>query len=329
MRRRDFIAGIGGAAPWPLVARAQQPERMRRVGFLQPNRESDPEAQAPMATFRLELSRLGWIDGRNVRIDVRWDARTSNGKRDIFAAQLVSLKPDVIVVVGPGSVKAVQRENPDIPIVFTSVSDPIGLGFVESLARPGGNITGFTLIEGSVAGKLLEALKECVPDMARAALITNLGNPASPIHVNSFENAARSLAVAPTVFRVRNGSDIERAIGAFGQEPNGGLVFTPETVSGNRQELIIKLVARHRLPAVYGGRAWVTNGGLMSYGTDVLANYSGAASYVDRILRGEKPADLPVQQPVRYQFAVNLKTAKALGLKVPLSILLRADEVIE
>jgi putative tryptophan/tyrosine transport system substrate-binding protein len=328
MRRREFIAGLGGVAAWPLVAQAQQPDRMRRVGFLTGSSESDPVAQAGIAAFRLELSRLGWMDGRDIRIDYRW-AADGGDQVGIYAAQLVSLKPDVILVLGPLAVKAVQRENPDIPIVFITVSDPVGLGFVESLARPGGNVTGFTLIERSVAGKLLEALKECVPDMARAALITDAANPTSPINVNSFENAARSLAVAPIVFRVRNGSDIERAIGAFGQEPNGGLVFTPETVSSNSQELIIKLVARHRLPAVYGGSSWVTNGGLMSYGIDVLANYRGAASYVDRILRGEKPADLPVQQPVRTRFVLNLKTAKELGLTVPLSILLRADEVIE
>jgi putative ABC transport system substrate-binding protein len=327
MRRREFIAGLGGAVAWPLVARAQQDERVRRVGILTPAIESDPEAQANIATFRLELSRLGWVDGRNVRIDYRWDGRTSNGKLGINAAQMVSLKPDVILIVGSGTVKAVQRENPDIPIVFVAVSDPIGLGLVESLARPGGNVTGFTLV--AVAGKLLEALKEFVPDMARAALITDPGVLASPTNVSSFEDAARSLAVAPIVFRVRNGSDIERAIGAFGPEPNSGLVFSPEPLSGNNRELIIKLAARLRLPAVYGSRSFVIAGGLMSYGIDIGDNYRRAASYVDRILRGEKPADLPVQQPIRFQFALNLKTAKALGLTTPLSIIGRADEVIE
>jgi putative tryptophan/tyrosine transport system substrate-binding protein len=325
MRRREFIAGLGAAA-WPLAARAQQAERMRRVGILNPlSTESDPD----IATFRLELGRLGWIDGRNVRIDYRWDASASNGKLSIYAAEVVSLKPDVILVVGPTAVKAVQRENPDIPIVFAAVSDPIALGLVESLARPGGNVTGFTLIERSVGGKLLEVLKELVPDIARAALLINPENPSWPINVNSFENAARLLAVAPTVFRVRNGSDIERAIGAFGQGPNGGLVFTPEAVIGDNRELIIELASRHRLPAVYFGRLFVTSGGLMSYGIDLPDNFRRAASYVDRILRGEKPADLPVQQPVRFQFAVNLKTAKALGLTIPLSIIVRADEVIE
>jgi putative ABC transport system substrate-binding protein len=316
MRRREFIAGLGGAAAWPLNSRAQQPDRMRRVGILSPSIESDPLAQATIAAFRLELSKLGWMDGRNVRIDYRWDGNTSNGKIGIYAAQLVSLKPDVILVQGPVSVKAVQRENPDIPIVFTAVSDPIGLGLVESLARPGGNVTGFTLIERSVAGKLLEALKEFVPDMARAALITDPENSASPTHVSSFEDAARSLAVAPVVLRVRNGGDIERAIDAFGQEPNSGLVFSPETVTINNAELIIKLAARLRLPAVYGGRSIVTAGGLMSYGVDIFDNYCRAASYVDRILRGEKPADLPVQQPTKFIFSVNLKTAKALGSRL-------------
>jgi putative ABC transport system substrate-binding protein len=328
MRRREFIAGLGTVAAWPVVADAQQPDRMRRVGYLTAATESNPDAQAWSAAFRLELSRLGWIDGRNVRIDYRWAAGTGD-QLGIYAAQLVSLKPDVILAAGDAPAKAVQRENPDIPIVFAGVSDPIGLGFVESLARPGGNVTGFTQVERSVAGKLLEALKEFVPDMARAALIISPGNPASPGRVTTFENAARSLAVAPMVFRVRNGSDIERAIGAFGQEPNSGLVFPPDAVTLNDRELIIELAARLRLPAVYGDRSFVTSGGLMSYGIDIRDNYRRAASYVDRILRGEKPADLPVQQPVRFQFVVNLKTAKALGLTLPRSIIGRADELIE
>jgi putative ABC transport system substrate-binding protein len=328
MNRREFIGLLGGAVAWPVMAHAQQPDRMRRIGVLRLAAESDPEGQARVAAFRLELGKLGWIEGRNVRIDVRWSAGTGD-QLEIYAAQLVSLKPDVILVDGPSVVKAVQRESPDIPIVFTGVSDPIGLGFVESLARPGGNITGFTLLEGSVAGKLMEALKELVPDLARAALITDPVNPASPINVNSFENAARSLAVAPVVIRPRNAGDFERAIGAFAQEPNGGLVFTPESISSNNRELVIALAARHRLPAVYGMRAFVAEGGLMSYGIDGRDNDRRAASYVDRILKGEKPADLPVQQPVRFQFVLNLKAAKAMGLTVSLPILLRADEVIE
>ena len=224
MRRRTFIVGLG-AASLPVAARAQQPDRIRRVGVLRQQRQSDPVAQADIAAFQLELGKLGWLDGRNVHIDIRWAAGTGD-QLGIYASQLVSLKPDVILVDGPSSVKAVQRANPNIPIVFSSVSDPIGLGFVESLSRPGANVTGFTLLETSVAGKLLEALKELVPGLARAALITNPENPTSSINVNSFENAARLLAIAPIVFRVRNGSDIERAIGTFGQEPNGGLVFT-------------------------------------------------------------------------------------------------------
>ena len=258
MRRRAFIVGLG-AASLPVAARAQQPDRIRRVGVLRQQRQSDPVAQADIAAFQLELGKLGWLDGRNVHIDIRWAAGTGD-QLGIYASQLVSLKPDVILVDGRSSVKAVQRANPNIPIVFSSVSDPIGLGFVESLSRPGGNVTGFTLLETSVAGKLLEALKELVPGLARAALITNPENPTSSINVNSFENAARLLAIAPIVFRVRNGSDIERAIGTFGQEPNGGLVFTPESVSGNNRALIIALAARHRLPAVYGTRSFVTEG---------------------------------------------------------------------
>jgi|SRR5215467_9299139 len=327
MRRRDFIAGLGSAAAWPLVTHAQQPERMRRVGFLTAVAESNPLGQASFAVFRQELNRLGWMDGRNVRIDVRWAAGTD--RVGIYAAQLVSLKPDVILANAGAAVRAVQRENPHIPIVFAAVTDPVGLGLVESLARPGGNVTGFANFEQSEGGKLLEALKELVPDMARAVHITDPGNLSSPVHVSAFENAARSLAVAPIVFRVRNGSEIERAIGAFAQEPNGGLVFTNETVSANNLELVIALAARHRLPAAYGDRGFVTEGGLMSYGNDRRDNYRGAASYVDRILRGAKPADLPVQQPVRFHFALNLKTAKALGLTVPLPMLGRADEVIE
>jgi len=327
MRRREFIGLLGGAAAWPVVAHAQRP-RMRRVGVLTASTESNPLGQANIAAFRLELGRLGWLDGRNVRIDVRWDAGTGD-QAAVNAAQLVSLKPDVILANAGAAARAVQREDPDIPIVFAAVTDPVGLGLVESLARPGGNVTGFANFEQSEGGKLLEALKELVPDMARAAHITDPGNLSSPVHVSAFENAARSLAVAPIVFRVRNGSEIERAIGTFAQEPNGGLVFTNETVSSENLELIIALAARHRLPAAYGDRAFVTEGGLMSYGNDRRDNYRGAASYVDRILRGAKPADLPVQQPVRFQFVVNLKTAKALGLTVPLSVLLRADEVIE
>jgi len=327
MRRRDFIASLGATAAWPVVTRAQQPEQMRRVGFLTAVAESNPLGRASFAAFRQELNRLGWMDGRNVRIDVRWAAGTD--RVGIYAAQLVSLKPDVILASGGVAVRAVQRETPDIPIVFAAVTDPVGLGLVESLARPGGNVTGFANFEQSEGGKLLEALKELVPDMARAAHITDPGNLSSPVHVSAFENAARSLAVAPIVFRVRNGSEIERAIGTFAQEPNGGLVFTNETVSSENLELIIALAARHRLPAAYGDRAFVTEGGLMSYGNDRRDNYRGAASYVDRILRGAKPADLPVQQPVRFHFAVNLKTAKTLGLAVPPSLLGRADEVIE
>jgi len=328
MNRRDFVTLLGGAAAaWPVVTHAQQPDRMRRVGVL--TAASNPLGQASIAAFRQELNRLGWMDGRNVRIDVRWAAGTGSDQLGIYAAQLVSLKPDVILANAGAAVRAVQRENPDIPIVFAAVTDPVGLGLVESLARPGGNVTGFANLEQSEGGKLLEALKELVPDMARAAHITDPGNLSSPVHVNAFENAARSLAVAPIVFRVRNGSEIERAIGAFAQEPNGGLVFTNETVSASNLELIIALAARHRLPAAYGDRAFVTEGGLMSYGNDRRDNYRGAASYVDRILRGAKPADLPVQQPVRFHFAVNLKTAKALGLTVPPNFLARVNEVIE
>ena len=329
MRRREFIGLLGGAAACPVVAHAQRPDRMRRVGVLTASTESNPLGQANIAAFRLELSRLGWMEGDNVRFDYRWAGGTGGKQLGIYAAQLVSLKPDVILANAGAAARAVRREDPDIPIVFAAVTDPVGLGLVESLARPGGNVTGFANFEQSEGGKLLEALKELKPDMARAAHITDPGNLSSPVHVSAFENAARSLAVAPIVFRVRNGSEIERAIGTFAQEPNGGLVFTNETVSSENLELIIALAARHRLPAAYGDRAFVTEGGLMSYGNDRRDNYRGAASYVDRILRGAKPADLPVQQPVRFQFAVNLKTAKALGLTVPLSVLLRADEVIE
>src|SRR5215831_7282153 len=235
MRRREFITGLGGAAAWPVVAYAQQPERMRRVGFLTASAESNPQGQASFAAFREELNRLGWTDGRNVRIDVRWAAGTGSDQLGIYAAQLVSLKPDVILVNGAAALGAVQREYPDIPIVFASVTDPVGLGFVKSLARPGGNVTGFANLEQSEGGKLLEALKELVPDMARAAHITDPGNLSSPVHVRAFEDVARSLAVAPIVFRVRNGSEIERAISAFAQEPNGGLVVTSESVSANNQ----------------------------------------------------------------------------------------------
>jgi putative ABC transport system substrate-binding protein len=329
MRRREFIAGLGGAAALPLATRAQQPGRMRRIGVLMGYAASDPAAQALVAAFRHELRGVGWIEGGNIRIDERWAAAADIDLMRAYAAELVKLKPEVILCVGPLGIVSVQRENRDIPIVFATISDPVGLGFVQSLARPGGNVTGFTLFDRSAIGKLLEALKEFVPGTARVALLFNPENASAATHLRALETYAPSFSVAQIAAPVRNRDDIERAIEAFAREPNGGLIFPLDTVTSTHRELVIALAARHRLPAIYSDRSFVTDGGLMSYGIDQLDNYRRAAGYVDRILKGEKPADLPVQQPTKYQFALNLKTAKVLGLDVPTSILLRADEVIE
>ena len=325
MRRREFIAVLGGASAWPLAARAQQPDRMRSIGMLLPFAEGDPEIQARLAGFRQELEKLGWSEGRNVRIDYRF-ASASAERGQVLAKELVALQPDVIVAHSTPIAAALQRESCAIPIVFLGVSDPIDSGFIASLARPGGNLTGLLQYEESITGKWLAMLKEIAPRLVRAAFIANPKTTPYDYFLRAAEAAAPSLAIGLVPSRVETAADIERAIESFARVPNGGLLVVPDTNNTVHLDLIIALAARHRLPAVYTARFWVTAGGLMSYGVDIVDIFRQAASYVDRILRGDKPADLPVQAPVKYETVLNLKTAKALGLTVPDLMIVRADE---
>jgi putative ABC transport system substrate-binding protein len=328
--RRKFLATLGGAAAaWPLAARAQQGERMRRVGVLVAYAEDDLETKLRLAAFRQGLERLGWSEGSNVRIDYRYSPAATADQAQVLANELVTLQPDVILTHSTPITAALQRESRAIPIVFVTVSDPIGSGFIASLARPGGNLTGLTLFEASISGKWLAMLKEIAPHLARAAFVINPKTSSFGHYQREAEAMATSLAIELVPSPVENGADIERTIKSFAREPNGGLVFAPSTTITVHRDLIIALAARHRLPAVYAWRYFVAAGGLMSYGIDPVDEFRQAASYVDRILRGAKPADLPVQVPTRYETVINLKTAKALGLTVPPGLLVAADEVIE
>lgn len=328
MRRRAFIAALAGTAAWPMAALAQQPERMRRIGVLAPLAEDDPDNRASLAAFQQELDRLGWSQGRNVRIDFRF-ARARVDQVEALAKELVALQPDVILAHTTPVVAALQRESRGFPIVFVYVSDPVGFGFVESLARPGGNLTGLLLYEASIIGKWLAMLREIAPRMARAALVGNPKTPTYDFFLRTAETIAPSLAIKLVPSPVETTADIERAIESFARTPNGGLFLPPNNTTVLHRDLIIGLAARHRVPAVYAFRNFVAAGGLMSYGVDEIGIHRQAASYVDRILRGANPAELPVQAPVRYETAVNLRTARALGLDVPPSLLAIADEVIE
>jgi putative ABC transport system substrate-binding protein len=329
MRRRDFITLLSGAAAaWPLAARAQQPEQMRRIGVLMNAAADDPEDQAEVAAFQQVLQQLGWSDGRNVRFDIRWSENDVDLDRR-YAAELVALMPDVVLASGTLSVAAFQHITRTLPMVFVRVSDPVGAGFVDSLARPGGNTTGFMLFEYSSSGKWLELLKQIAPTVTRAAILRDPANPAGIAQFGAIQAAAQSLGVEVSPISVRDAGEIERAVTAFARSANGGLIVTPSAGTSVHQDLIIALAARHRLPAVYAFRSNVTGGGLISYGVDHVDQFRRAATYVDRILKGEKPADLPVQAPTKYELIVNLKTAKALGLAIPPSVLARADEVIE
>jgi ABC-type uncharacterized transport system substrate-binding protein len=316
VKRREFIALLGGAAAaWPVAVRAQQ-DRERRIGVLTGYAASDSEGQARVGAFRQSLQEFGWIEGRNIRIEVRWAAAEPDLLRT-HAAELVRMTPDVILVNNAQGLRAVQSERDDIAIVFAGVSDPVGLHFVDSLARPGGNVTGFTTFEFSPVAKLLEALKEIAPGVTRVALILDPDNPSSVGHWRSLESAALSFALRPTAAAVRNSSEIERVIEAFARERDGGLLVPPNTTLTSHRDTIVASAARYRLPAVYPFRVFVTAGGLMSYGADRIEQFRRAASYVDRILKGTKPADLPVVQPTKFELVINLKTAKALGLDVP------------
>ena len=330
MRRRDFIRGLGGAAAtWPLAVRAQQDERVRRIGVLVASPADDAEWQARVAAFKEGLAQLGWTEGRNVRIDTRWASTNADDLRK-HAAELAASTPDVLVgASGTTTVAALLQATRTVPIVFAIVVDPVGAGFVASLARPGGNATGFTMFEYGMSGKWLELLKQIAPGVTRAAV---LRDPAIASGIGQFgavQAVAPSLRVELSPVDVRDAPEIERAVTAFAGIENGGLVVTASPSGTVHRELIIALAARHKLPAVYWQRFYVASGGLMSYGPDLLDQYGRAAGYVDRILKGEKPADLPVQAPTKYELVINLKTAKALGLTVPPTVLARADEVIE
>jgi putative tryptophan/tyrosine transport system substrate-binding protein len=328
VKRRTFIAGLGGAAAWPVVARAQQPERMPRIGVLLPQAESDPEAQARVAAFRQALQGLGWTAGRNVQMDVRW-AGDNADRNQVFAKELVGLQSDVILANATPATAALQRETRTIPIVFVGVSDPVGAGFVASLPRPGGNLTGFIFTEAEMAGKWLELLTEIAPGIKRVAIMFDPNSYVRSYFQPSFEAAARSLKVQPIIAFVHSDAEIETVITSLGREPEGGLIVPPDNFVTSHRAQVILMAARNNVPAVYSISVFVRDGGLLSYGPDYVDIYRRAATYVDRILRGEKPAGLPVQVPVKFEMALNAKTAKALGLTVPQSILLRADEVIQ
>ncbi|MFZ2080597.1 MAG: ABC transporter substrate-binding protein [Xanthobacteraceae bacterium] len=329
MRRREFVTLLGGATfALPLTARAQQPDRMRRIGVLMSVAADDPEGQARIAAFLQGLQQLGWTDGRNVRIDTRWAAGSADDVPK-YAAELVALTPDVILGAGSFTVGPLLRATRSVPIVFVHVPDPVGAGFVDSLARPGGNTTGFTQSEYSTSGKWLELLKEIAPSVTRAAVIRDPAITAGIGQFSAIQAVATSLGVEVSPVNVRDAGEIERVILAFAHGANGGLIVTGSALASVHRKPIITLAARYKLPAVYFERYFVTDGGLISYGPDLRDQYRRAAGYVDRILKGEKPADLPVQASIKYQLVINLKTAKALGLTLPSSVLARADEVIE
>jgi putative ABC transport system substrate-binding protein len=329
MKRREFIAALGGATAWPLVARAQQPERMRRIAVLMHLLENDPEAQARIRALLGGLQQLGWTEGRNLQIDYRFGAADVDRARR-YAAELIALAPDVIQVSGTGPMAAVREATRTVPIVFAQVPDPVNAGFVDSLARPGGNATGFSVSEeyGS-SGKWLELLKEIAPQVTRVAVLRDPTIAAGIGQTGAIQSVAPSLGVQVSPVGVRDASEIERAIAAFGHGANGGLIVLGAPLAIIQRDLITTLAARHRLPAVYAVRLFVVAGGLVSYGPDSIDPYRPVAGYVDRILKGEKPADLPVQNPTKFELVINLKTARALGLTIPPLLIARADEVIE
>jgi putative tryptophan/tyrosine transport system substrate-binding protein len=326
--RRGVIGLVGAAAAWPLVARAQQGERVRRVGVLTAIGERDPEAQLRMGAFREGLQKLGWAEGRNLHIDYRW-GEGSIERTNTYATELVALNPDVIFAAPAAAAVALHRETRTIPVVFAQVPDPVGLGIVESFSRPGGNITGFALFEYAIGLKWLELLKQIAPHVSRVAILYDPEQPTSPGYIVTIEAAAPSLRVQVLPHPVRDAEGIVRAVETLVAEPNGGLILPPGALVVAHRDLIISLAAHHRLPSVFPFRYQVAGGGLASYGVDTLDLYQRAAGYVHRVLKGEAPATLPVQFADKFELVINLKTAKALGLEVPVSLLARTDEVIE
>ena len=328
MRRREFITLLGAAAAWPLAARAQQGERMRRIGVLMNLAADDAEGQARLAAFRQGLQQLGWIEGRNAHLDIRWGAGDAERFRR-YAAELVALAPDLILAASGSTMPPLLHATRTVPIVFVQVADPVGNGFVASLARPGGNATGFTNIDFSMSAKWLELLKQIAPGATRAAVLRDSTEPTGIGQWGALQSVAPSFTLELTPVGVSDPGEIERAIAGFAKLPNGALIVTASAPTAVHRDLIITLATRHRLPAVYAYKYFITSGGLISYGPDTIDPYRRAASYIDRILKGEKPADLPVQAPTKYELVINLKTAKTLGLEVPPTLLARADEVIE
>jgi ABC-type uncharacterized transport system substrate-binding protein len=330
VRRREFITLLGGAAAggWPRAAGAQQGQQVRRMAILMGAVESDQSAQASIAAMRQALAELGWTEGRNLRTDLRW----AGGDRDIlrkYAAELVALQPDIIVTTGSGGVGPLQQATRTLPIVFTSVIDPVAGGFVAGLSRPGGNTTGFTSFDYGLAGKWPELLKQIAPAVTRTAVLRDPTQFAGGGQLGAIQAVAPFFGTEVSPIDVRNTDEVERAIAAFARKPNGGLIVLGSFFANINRDAIIALAAQNRLPAVYPGRQFVARGGLVSYGADQIDLYRRAASYVDRVLKGEKPADLPVQAPTKYELVINLKTARALGLEIPTTLLTRADEVIE
>jgi putative tryptophan/tyrosine transport system substrate-binding protein len=328
MRRREFITLLGGTAAWPLAAGAQQPDRVRRIGVLMNIAADDPDSPIRLAALLQGLQQLGWTVGQNIQIDYRWGGGSAELMRK-YAVELVALAPDVILAHSSAAVAPLLEATRTVPIVFAVVADPVGAGYVESLARPGGNATGFTNFEYTIAGKWLELLKDVAPGVTRAAVLRESAIAAGPAQFGAIRAVAQSLGVEVRPVEVRDSGEIERAITAFARGSNDGLIVTGSPAAIVHRALIVALAARHRLPAVYNTRIFVTSGGLISYGADNIDPFRRAASYIDRILKGEKPADLPVQAPTKLELVINLKTAKALGLNIPDSVLARADEVIE
>jgi putative ABC transport system substrate-binding protein len=328
MRRRTFITLLGGTAAWPLAAGAQQAERVRRIGLLM-GMTDDREGQARVTTLKQGLQELGWADGRNIQIETRFGGADIDRIR-AHAAELVALAPDVLVGQTTPVIRTLRQATSSIPIVMTAINDPVDQGFVSSLAHPGGNITGFTFVDFQMVGKWLEILKEAAPGVSRAALMFNPDtSPHYYVYLRSFEAEPRSIAVEVRAAPVRNTAEVEEAFAKLGREPGGGLIVPPDAFTFVHHPLFIRLTQEHRVPAVYSTRAYVAQGALMSYGPDPYDNFRRSASYVDRILKGAKPSDLPVQQPTKFELAINVKTAKALGLEIPATLLARADEVVE